>query len=243
MARQRSYDDQQLMDAIAESRSWRGTLRKLGLRATSAGAMRSVRSCADSRGIDYSHFSGQRRWTEDGLRAALADGETWADVVASLGLEGVAALVAVKGHAARLDVDTSHLAAEVSCGGDARPTIDNLHRSGSLLAAAWFTMCGDAVSWPLEPSRYDLLVSRDNVVRRVQVKTTTVRVGESWKVYISTARRERRTYDPDEIDDFFVIDGSLSCFLIPVAVVGVLQAMHLSAYERYRVPQWPAAVA
>jgi hypothetical protein len=31
----------------------------------------------------------------------------------------------------------------------------------------------------------------------------------------------------DEIDDFFIIDGELMCYLIPVAVVGGLHAIHL----------------
>lgn len=69
----------------------------------------------------------------------------------------------------------------------------------------------------------------------MQVKTTTVRVGETWKAYLSTADRGRRTYDPSEIDDFFVIDGTLTSYLIPVSVVGGLQAIHLAAYDPYRL--------
>ncbi|PUB24850.1 hypothetical protein C8K30_108106 [Promicromonospora sp. AC04] len=95
-------------------------------------------------------------------------------------------------------------------------------------------LCGNDVSWPLEPSRYDLLVSTVTGIRRVQVKTTRTRAGDSWKVYLSTTRGERRTYDPDEIDDFFIIDGDLNYYLIPVAVVGGLHAIHLNAYGRYR---------
>ncbi|WP_407320828.1 group I intron-associated PD-(D/E)XK endonuclease [Isoptericola halotolerans] len=110
-----------------------------------------------------------------------------------------------------------------------------LGRAGSLLAAAWYTLCGRDVSWPLEPSRYDLLVGTAAEVRRVQVKTTTVRVGDAWKVNLSTSRRERRTYDPDEIDDFFIVDGNLDYYVIPVAAVGGLHLIHLSAYSRFRL--------
>ncbi|GAB93075.1 hypothetical protein GORHZ_205_00170 [Gordonia rhizosphera NBRC 16068] len=108
-----------------------------------------------------------------------------------------------------------------------------------MLAAAWFALSGHDVSWPLEPSRYDLLVSTSDGIRRVQVKTTTVRVGHTWKVYLSTAHRERKTYDPDEIDDFFVIAGDLAYYLIPVSAVGGLHAIHLSAYDRFRLVQSP----
>lgn len=78
-------------------------------------------------------------------------------------------------------------------------------------------------------------------MRRVQVKTTTTRTGSTWKVYLSTSGRERRTYDPDEIDEFFVIDGDLRQYVIPVAAVGGLHAIHLNAYDQYQVARGPSA--
>ncbi len=71
----------------------------------------------------------------------------------------------------------------------------------------------------------------------MQVKTTTVRVGATWKAYLSKGDHARKTYDPDEIDDFFVIAADGSSYLIPAVTVGGLHAIHLSAYERYRVEQ------
>lgn len=53
-------------------------------------------------------------------------------------------------------------------------------------------------------------------------------------MYLSTSRG-RRTYTPGEIDSFFVIDGDFCLYLIPVAVVGGLQAIHLARYRRYRL--------
>jgi hypothetical protein len=146
---------------------------------------------------------------------------------------------ALKGHAARLGAEVGHLApaADPSTAQNPRPSISHLDRAGSLLAAAWFSLSGLAVSWPLEPSRYDLLVGTPTGIRRVQVKTTTVWVGHTWKVYLSTSRRRRRTYSPEDIDDFFIIDGNLTNYLIPVANVGGLHAIHLAAYEQYRLPQ------
>lgn len=234
----RTYSDGHLVNEIAISSSWRGVLRELGLVATSAGAMRSVRSHADRLGVDYSHFKGQRRWTEDDLRAAIEAAGTWSEAVHLLGSD-VSAVSALKGHAARLGLDFKHLTerptASANC--EMRPDIAHLDRAGSLLAASWFTLCGQNVSWPLEPSRYDLLVRTNEGIRRVQVKTTTVRAGGTWKVYLSTTHRERRTYDPDEIDDFFIIDGELMCYLIPVAVVGGLHAIHLGGYAKYQLTQ------
>ncbi|WP_079575130.1 group I intron-associated PD-(D/E)XK endonuclease [Krasilnikoviella flava] len=240
MARERSYTDEQLDVAISSSYSWREALRALGLLATSAGAMRSVRARADRLGISYSHFRGQRRWTDEQLRDAVAGSGSWQELARRLGVDGSSSIAALKGHAARLALDTGHLSPQVQPPADrseVAPDIKRLGRAGPLLAAAWFTLCGQDVSWPLEPSRYDLLVGGEGGIRRVQVKTTTVRASESWKVYLSTTGKARRTYDLAEIDDFFVIDGDLTYYLIPIAAVGGLHALHLSAYARYRLQQ------
>ncbi len=207
--------------------------------ATSAGAMRSVRAHADRLGADYSHFKRQRRWTEGDLRAAVAAAKTWSEIVGLLDLHDVSAVSSLKGHAARLGLDVTHLQVQQRAARNRgiRPDIAHLDRAGSLLAASWFMLCGNEVSWPLEPSRYDLLVCTSDGIRRVQVKTTTVRAGDSWKVYLSTSRGKRRTYDPDEIDDFFIIDGGLVCYLIPLIAVGGLHAIHLGRYAQHRLAQ------
>ncbi|ANC30282.1 group I intron-associated PD-(D/E)XK endonuclease [Isoptericola dokdonensis] len=235
MTRQRSYVDEDLRRAVAESRSWRGVLGSLGLAGTSSGAIRSVRARADHLGLDYGHFVGQRRWTEEQLRAAVANATTWTQAADGIGLIGRVGVATAKGHATRLGLSTSHLdvGAPTESSQEWGPQITNLDRAGPLLAAAWFTLCGHDVSWPLEPSRYDLIVHRADGLHRVQVKTTTVRQGASWKVYLSTTSGERRPYDPDEIDEFFVIDGDLDYYLIPVSAVGGLHAIHLNAYQGF----------
>lgn len=84
-----------------------------------------------------------------------------------------------------------------------------------------------------------LVVDTGTGLCRVQVKATTVRTGGSWKVYLSTWRQGRTVYDADEIDHFFVIEGALSYYVIPLTAVGGLHAIHLSAYERFRVAALP----
>lgn len=241
MARKRKYTDEQLVAAISAATSWRGVLRELGLTATSSGAMRSVRSHADDLGLEYNHFRSQRRWTERDLRAAIARGSTWAGVGEILRLKGGSEIESLKGHAARLGLETVHLTPSPPApySVSLEPDITHLDRAGSLLAAAWYTLSGQNVSWPLEPSRFDLLVCTEAGTRRVQVKTTKSRAGHSWKVYLSTCRRSRRTYTPAEIDDFFILDGDLNAYLIPVAAVGGLHAIHLAAYSQYRLPRIP----
>ena len=234
----RRYSDPQLVETIRTSRSWRGVLRTLGLSATSAGAMRSVRAHADRLGLDYTHFTGQRRWTDQQLTAAIAAATSWAQVAERLGLAGGSSAATLRGHAARLGVDTNHLVPSPKPNAGAvvmRPDRTNLARAGSLMAAAWFELCGHSVSWPLEPCRYDLLIWTGTAAQRIQVKTTTVHQAGGWTVWISNSGKERVTYDPDEIDYFFVIDGDFNYYLIPVAAVGGLMAIGLAAYSQYRL--------
>lgn len=237
MARERSYSDEALVHAVDKCHSWRAVLRELGLASASAGAMRAARSRADEIGLSYKHFVGQRQWTDERLRMAVIASTNWSEVAAELCLEGDAVATSMKGHARRLGLDTSHFRETQTprCERELKPDLANLDRTGPLLAAAWYMMTGHDVSWPLEPSRYDLLVTRGSRIRRVQVKTTTVRVGDTWKVYLSTSRRVRKTYDPDEIEDFFIVDGDFECYLIPIAEVGGLHAIHLSRYERFQL--------
>jgi hypothetical protein len=100
-------------------------------------------------------------------------------------------------------------------------------------------MCGYDVSWPLEPCRYDLLVGRAERFLRVQVKTTRAKVNGSWVVSLVGGGRQRGPYDPDDIDHFFVVDGDLAYYLIPVAVAGGRRAIHLSGYRQFRLNDRP----
>lgn len=54
---------------------------------------------------------------------------------------------------------------------------------------------------------------------------------------LSTGGERHRPYGPDEIEQFFVTDGDLNYYLIPVRDVGGLMAIQLSAYEGYRLPK------
>jgi hypothetical protein len=238
----RSYSDEELATAVAVSRSWRGVLRHLGLVATSSAAIRSVRHHADRLDLDHGHFTGQRRWTVDELDAAIGASRSWSQVAAVLGLSGGSSAALLKGHAARLGIDTSHMSRPAGLPPGSAPMdarLSQLPRAGSLLAAAWFTMCGYDVSWPLEPCRYDLLAALRQDILRVQVETTRVKDAGGWVVSLSNTRGERVTYDPDEIDYFFVVDGDLEYYLLPVGSVGGLHSASLSAYDQFRLSQDP----
>jgi hypothetical protein len=246
--RERTYRDDELARAVAASHSWRAVLRVLGLAGTSGSVIRSVRHHADRLGLDYTHFTGGRHWTDAGLTRAVAGSRSWSEVEQTLGLAGGSSRRTLKGHAERLGLDDVHLRSvardSVSELEWPDPDPQFLSRAGSHLAAAWFALRGWEVAWPLEPCRYDLLVTKQRRVLRVQVKTTTVQVGDTWTVWLSKARKVRVTYDSDEIDYFFVVDGCLRYCLLPLRAVGGLHQIHLSAYSEYRVDgQYDACVA
>lgn len=238
----RSYSDEQLAAAISVAMSWRGVLRELGLAATSASAQRSVRRRADALGLDYSHFCGQRKWTDQDLNSAISASSSWTEVADQLGLSGGSWAVTLKGHATRLQLSTAHLCAS-------RPAVpapaelpvpEMLRKAAPMMAAAWFTLCRYEVSWPLEPCAYDLVAIGAGETRRIQVKSSTVKVGASWVARIAQSGRAPSPYDPDDIDAFFLVDGDLDFYLIPTGIVGGLATIHLASYEQFKVARrWP----
>lgn len=235
----RTYSDDALTIAVAESQSWRATLEALGLRGRSAGSIRSVRRHADRLGLDYTHFTGQRKWSDRQLANAVAESYTWAEVAAALGLSSGSSTTTMRGKAVRLGLETRHLDFKrIQSKRPEAPRLRRAHlrRAGALLAAAWFELSGDEVSWPLEPCRYDLIVWRRGRAERVQVKTTTKRSGNTWAADLRCTTSKRGPYDPDDIDLFFIIDGDLGCYLIPIEAVAGRFALQLSAYEEFRLP-------
>ena len=71
------YTREVLAEAVASSHSWRGVLRHLGRLEHSAGALRVIRREVKAFGIDHSHFTGQRRWSDRQLIDAIASARSW----------------------------------------------------------------------------------------------------------------------------------------------------------------------
>ena len=239
MTDERIWPDEAVATAVASADSWRAVLRHLGENPSSSSLSRHAQRAAERLGLDTSHFRGGSRWTEQGVLQAVASGD-WSEVAARLGVSP-GSIERVRAEAARLGLPTVHLEREEPTG-TGSPRIEHLNRAAPLMAAAWFTLCGGQVSWPLEPCRYDLLVELHSNIQRVQVKTGTRRDGRSWIVWLSSSSPRRRAYAAEEIDSFFIIDGDLSTYLIPQDVVAGRQAVCLSAYQRFRLPDLPSSV-
>lgn len=196
-------------------------------------------------GLDTSHFTGQRRWSDAQLRRAVAGAYSWRELFSELGLahDSVDDRTRVKAHAARLGLNMSRLygsSTDEVAQPVFRPDIKRLREAGTAIATMWFLLCGYNASIPIEPALYDLLVAMPDGIKRVQVKTTTfnkngwlVRVGR--RSYSVGNRGPLVPYDPDLIDLFFILDGELTMYVIPSRVIAGRVAILLHNYSEYVV--------
>ncbi|MFF1819208.1 hypothetical protein ACFVWG_18055 [Kribbella sp. NPDC058245] len=196
----RNWTDEDLQSAIKDSHSWRGVARALGLKGTSAGSIRVLKRHAERLGLDSTHFTGQRPWSDAQLRAAVPAATCWADVLSALGiLDNGTVRTSMKGHAVRLGLDFTHFERPRDPVPDGElfghpVQLTTLRYAASAVAMAWFTLRGCAVALPVEPQEYDLLVTTAKGVQRVQVKTCAARNGKGyWGVGIG-----RRPYTLDK---------------------------------------------
>ncbi|MEU4287147.1 group I intron-associated PD-(D/E)XK endonuclease [Kribbella sp. NPDC026596] len=244
----RTWNDAQLQQAVAASRSWRAVARELGLKATSAGVIRTVKRHAARLDLDTAHFTGQRRWSDSQLRRVMLGATCWADVLTGLGvIDNGENRVRVKGHSARLGLDCTHLKTPQAppAAGEVfeQPFQPEMLRyAASAVAMAWFSLRGCAVALPIEPQEYDLLVTTDKGIQRVQVKTCGSRNGKGrWHVgvgrrpYVLDKSAGKMPYDPDSLDLFFILLGDGSIYLIPSAVLAGRVAIDAENYAPYRI--------
>jgi hypothetical protein len=155
--------------------------------------------------------------------------------------------VRVKAHAIRLGLDCTHLKSRQS---PSNPTEvfdepvrpEMLRYSAAAVAMAWFTLRGCAVALPIEPQKYDLLVTTSNGIQRVQVKSCASRNGRGyWDVgigrrpYTLDKTAGKMPYDPESIDLFFIVLGDGSIYIIPSTVLAGRTSISAESYTPYRV--------
>jgi PD-(D/E)XK endonuclease len=225
-----------------------------GERSKSAGAVRIVRRRAAELNLDWSHFRGKRRWSDAQLKQAVADCHSWEALLSTLGLSARSGNVEshIRSHAVRLGLDTSHLnrlshngrqpgepTAQVS---ELAAQRNCLRVAAGTLAATWFMLRGCAVSFPAEPTRYDLLADTPQGLMRVQVKSTTSPSKHGWQARVghhpdthSKNQRHVLAYSPDEIDLFFIVDGDMTMYLIPSRAIAGRVGILLRTYRKYIV--------
>ncbi len=244
----RTWTDEELRRAVSSQKSWRGVLRALGLKPTSGGSIAVARKRAEALGLDTSHFSGPRRWSDQELVDAVRESRTWKVVADRLGLAtDRRTQLRLKGHGVRLGLDMSHLETSEQT----HPKVDNLVRppdlselrnAAPMIVASWFTLRGFPIAIPTEPQLYDLLVTTRSGIKRVQVKTTTSivkngrwQVGIGHRPYVLDKTAAKEPYDPEDIDLFAVVNGVGELYVIPIEAVAGQTGLYLNAYSIYQV--------
>jgi len=213
---------------------------------TSAGSIRVVKRRVGLLGLDTSHFTGQRTWSDAALKRAAAHAYSWNELLGAIGIKSRSGdeRTRVKAHALRLGLDLSHLGdlpRDTHYQPVLKPALRNLREAATSLAACWFALCGFGIAIPIEPVVFDLLVSTTEGIKRVQVKTTTYKSKLGWQVGVgrrpySVGNREPLVpYDPELIDWFFIVDGDLNIYLIPSQVIGGRVSILLRTYTKYIV--------
>ncbi len=221
-------------------------MRTLGLPQTSPRIISLAKQDVARLGLDTSHFTKQRAWSDDEFKAAIAAARTRSELIAALGLQPGSnnGWTRVKATAIRLGLDLRRLEDTVTTEpAGFSPDLKYLRQAATSLAACWFSLCGFETAIPLEPAVYDLLVSRPDGIKRVQVKTTTRNTKSGWVIQVgrrpySLGKNARLVpYDPDVIDLFFAVDGDMSMYLIPSQIIAGRVAVLLRTYSRYIVGQ------
>jgi PD-(D/E)XK endonuclease len=209
--------------------------------------IRTIKRVAARLDLDSSHFTGQRRWSDLQLRDAVPRATTWAELLRLLGVhDDSTGRSSVKAHAIRLRLDTSHLQAATPepalDPGMTQVELSMLSAAAGSIAMAWFTLRGMSVAVPAEPEVYDLLVTIDGRIQRVQVKSTTCQtktgrweVGVGRRPYVLDKSAGKTPYDPELIDYFFVVAGDGRLFLIPSLVLAGRVRVYVDTYARYLV--------
>jgi hypothetical protein len=236
--------DAQLRKAVEANQTWRAVARALGMKGTSASVVRTLKQHATRLGLDTSHFTNRRRWSDEQLREAVRSSHSWDEVLSRVGaVDNVADRARVKGHAARLGADYAHLevAAESSAvdvlSGPGQPGM--LRAAAPAIAMAWFALRGHPVALPAEPQVYDLLVTMSRGIQRVQVKSCAQPDGRGrWQIgigrrpYVLDKSARKVPYDPDSLDLFFIVLGDGSLYLIPMAAVAGRTQIYPHNYTR-----------
>jgi hypothetical protein len=110
------WSDEQLIDAVAESKSLADVARRLGLRA-GGGTYQSLRRHIARLQVDAGHFPtmdrgrvrAARRWTDGELAELVATSRSMAEVQRGLGYEPSGGMHrSIRGHIRRLGLSTDH---------------------------------------------------------------------------------------------------------------------------------------
>jgi hypothetical protein len=239
------YTADHLATAISESSSWRQVMLKLGYRTSNGYLAQRLRREAIELGIDTSLLPLKHVWSRGELAEAIRTSDNWQEVAVKTGLAPHGGNQArLRSIARRFDIDYSHIDRRrdpsIPVPFTAQPSRSSLRYAATLVAAAWFAWRGYAISFPAEARPYDLIVECDQILHRVQVKTTSTRDPSSGVLVCRIGRIPKRDgqlepYDPADVDFFFIIDVNDNYYIVPIQEVAGNSYVSLSTVIHRRV--------
>lgn len=110
------------------------------------------------------------------------------------------------------------------------------------IAIAYYSSNGYTVSIPLNDTQdYDLLVDKDNMVKKVQVKSTACKTkyGNYQVALKSCGGTKGTTYKTvieTKIDELFILTEDLGIYIIPIGEINNKSTLNIcDKYDKYRV--------
>lgn len=110
------------------------------------------------------------------------------------------------------------------------------------IAIAYYSSNGYTVSIPLNDTQdYDLIVDKNNILKRVQVKSTgcKTKYGKYQVALKSCGGTKGKTYKTvieTNIDELFVLTADLGIYIIPIEEVNNKSTLNIcDKYEKYKV--------
>ena len=114
--------------------------------------------------------------------------------------------------------------------------------TGLGIAIAYYSANGYTVSIPLNDTQdYDLVVDKDNILKRVQVKATSCKT--KYGVYQvplkscgGTSGKTYKTIINTDIEEIFILTGNMSMYIIPKEDIKNKTTLNVcSKYKKYQV--------
>ena len=110
------------------------------------------------------------------------------------------------------------------------------------IAIAYYTSNGYIVSIPLNDTQdYDLIVDKDKIIKRVQVKSTACKTKHgNYQVALKscggTKGETYKTVIETNIDELFILTEDLGIYILPITEVNNKSTLNIcSKYNKYRV--------
>jgi len=114
--------------------------------------------------------------------------------------------------------------------------------SGLGIAIAYYSTSGYIVSIPLNDTQdYDLIVDKNNILKKVQVKATSCKTRyNKYQVALKscggTKGKTYKTIINTNIDEVFIVTDSMDIFIIPIEKIKNKSTLNLcDKYEKYRI--------